>query len=79
MPNLNPPERGGCLLAARVLSLRGDQPARILYLVVEPDLFKAQKIAERRLGSGETIESVIYVPKNEIPPDVMPGALLVWS
>ena len=79
MPNLDPPERGGCLLAARVPSLHGDRPARIHCLVVEPNLFKAQELAERWLRPGETIESITYVPKSEIPPDVTPGALLVWS
>jgi hypothetical protein len=79
MPNLDPPERGGCLLAARVPSLHRDQPARIHYLVVEPNLFRAQELAERWLRPGETIESITYVPKGEIPPGVMQGTILVWS
>ena len=79
MPGLDPIELGGCLVATYVPSLRGERRARIHCLVVEPDLFKAQQLAERWLRPGEAIESVTRVPRSEIPPDVVPGAILIWS
>ncbi len=72
-------EPGGCLVATQVPPLCGERPARIHCLVVEPDIFKAQALAERWLRPGETIESIVHVPKSEIPRDVTPGTLLIWS
>ena len=79
MASIDPVDRGGCVVTVRTPSPRGDEPVRFCYLVVEPDLPNAFELAERRLDRGQTIESIIYFRKSELPSGARPGSVLVWS
>jgi len=79
MASVDPIDRGGCVVTVLTPSPRGDEPARCCYLVVEPDLPSAFELAERRLDRGQTIESIIYFRKSELPSGARPGSVLVWS
>jgi hypothetical protein len=79
MVRVDPIDRGGCVVTVLTPSLRGGEPGRYRYLVVEPDFLRALQLIERRLERGETITNATYFPKSDLPSGVRPGSVLVWN